>query len=126
MKFILDANLSPRLSADLSTAGFETQHVGELGLLRASDLEIIHFAKRHQAVVITADIDFGNLLTMHRLLKPSIISVRHVERLNIAELLLLITSAIKSSRHLLDRGGIIVVEPGNIRRRTLPLQTGTT
>lgn len=121
MKFILDANLSPRLSVDLNAAGCDTQHVAELGLLRASDMEIIDFAKQCRAVVITADVDFGNLLMRHRLSKPSIITVRQVERLNFAELVELLISAININRSLLRRGGIIVVEPGSIRQRTLPL-----
>lgn len=125
MKFILDANLSPRLSAELNAAGCDTQHVAELGLLRASDIEIIDFAKKHRTVVITADVDFGNLLMKHRLRKPSIITVRRVERLSVAELFELLMSAINTNRSLLRRGGIIVVEPGSIRRRTLPLAENT-
>lgn len=125
MKFILDANLSPRLSAELNAAGCETQHVTELGLLQASDIEIIYFAKKHRAVVITADVDFGNLLMMHRLRKPSIITVRQVERLNVAELFELLMSAINTNRSLLHRGGIIVLEPGRVRQRALPLKDNT-
>ncbi len=121
MKFILDANLSPRLSAELNAAGCDTQHVAELGLLRASDMEIIDFAKQRRAVVVTADVDFGNLLMKHRLRKPSIITLRQVERLNFAELVELLKSAINTNRLLLHRGAIIVVEPGTIRQRTLPL-----
>ena len=103
MKFILDANLSPRLSAELNAAGCNTQHVAELGLLRASDIEIVNFAKKR------------------RLRKPSIITVRQVERLNVAELFELLISAINTNHSLLRRGGIVVVEPGSIRLRTLPL-----
>jgi predicted nuclease of predicted toxin-antitoxin system len=125
VKFILDANLSPRLSIELNAASCDTQHVSELGLLQASDIEIIDFAKKHRAVVITADVDFGTLLMTHRLRKPSIITVRQVDRLNVAELFELLMAAIKTNRSLLHRGGIIVVEPGSIRRRTLPLTDNT-
>lgn len=125
MKFILDANLSPRLSTELNAAGCDTQHVAELGMLRASDIEIIDFAKKHHAVVITADVDFGNLLIKYRLRKPSIIAIRRVDRLNVAELLELLMSAIKTNRSLLRRGGILVVEPGSIRQRALPLTENT-
>ena len=121
MKFILDANLSPRLATELIAAGCSTQYVVELGMLRASDIEIINFAKDRRAVVITADVDFGSLLIKHRLSKPSIITLRQVERLNFAELFELLLSTIDTNRSLLRRGGIIVVEPGSIRQRTLPL-----
>lgn len=125
MKFILDANLSPRLSTELNAAGCNTQHVADFGLLRASDIEIIDFAKKHRAVVITADIDFGKLLMKHRLRKPSIITVRQVDRLNVAGLFELLMSAINTNRSLLRRGGIVVVEPGSIRQRALPLTENT-
>lgn len=125
MKFIVDANLSPRLSTELNAAACDTQHVSDLGLLRASDLEIINFAQQRRAVVITADVDFVELLLLHRYRKPSIITVRRVERLNFSELFELIMSAITANRSLLRRGGIIVAEPGNIRKRKLPLISNT-
>jgi hypothetical protein len=37
MKFLLDANLSPRLASVLGDAGFATTHVVEVGLADASD-----------------------------------------------------------------------------------------
>lgn len=126
MKFIVDANLSPRLSAELNAASCDAQHVSDLGLLRASDLEIINFARQRNAVVITADVDFVELLLLHRYRKPSIITVRRAERLNFAELFELLMSAITTNRSLLRRGGIIVAEPGNIRKRKLPLIRNTT
>jgi predicted nuclease of predicted toxin-antitoxin system len=39
MKLLLDANLSPAITAPLTDAGYETSHVGDVGLLRASDSE---------------------------------------------------------------------------------------
>lgn len=43
MKFLLDANLSPRLAA-VGDAGFETTHVFDSGLAHASDQAIFDFA----------------------------------------------------------------------------------
>jgi len=44
MKFLLDANLSPAVAAALNDAGYESSHVADVGLLRASDDEILEFA----------------------------------------------------------------------------------
>lgn len=125
MKFLLDANLSPQLLSQLNASDCSTQHVSELGLIRASDIEILKFAKRHRAVVITADVDFGELLMKLGLRKPSVITVRRVERLSISELAALLISTITANRKPLSRGMLIVVEPGNIRQRALPLQDQT-
>ncbi|MBK5307872.1 MAG: DUF5615 family PIN-like protein [Frankiaceae bacterium] len=40
MRFLLDANLSPRLGEALTQAGHQVRHVADLGLLGASDAEI--------------------------------------------------------------------------------------
>jgi hypothetical protein len=51
MKLLLDANLSPRLKSTLEEAGFEVAHVGDVGLLHASDPEIFEFAAAERYVV---------------------------------------------------------------------------
>ena len=39
MRFLLDANLSPKLVEVLSAAGYPARHVVEIGLVGAPDLE---------------------------------------------------------------------------------------
>ena len=40
MKLLVDANLSPAVSVALTAAGFEATHVRDVGLVKASDIEI--------------------------------------------------------------------------------------
>ncbi len=63
MKVWLDAQLSPML-ADWINGNYNVScaAVRELGLRDASDIEIFKEAKKYNAVVITKDIDFSNLL----------------------------------------------------------------
>ena len=61
MRFLVDANLSPRLAVSLNQAGYDAVHVADLGMSRATDLEILDVADREDLVVVSADTDFGTL-----------------------------------------------------------------
>ena len=57
MKFLLDAQLPPRLVKAIARAGHEAKHVYDCGLLTAKDRDIWKYAAK--AVVITKDADFA-------------------------------------------------------------------
>lgn len=62
MKLFLDENLPLSLVANLQSLGFEVEHVQTVGLRGASDNTIVTFAKEKKAILITKDLEFGNLL----------------------------------------------------------------
>ncbi|MHB1272879.1 MAG: DUF5615 family PIN-like protein [Rhodanobacter sp.] len=63
MKFWLDAQLPPRLAAWLvQTYGVEASALRDLGLRDASDRRIFDAARLAEAVLISKDIDFVNLV----------------------------------------------------------------
>jgi hypothetical protein len=66
MKFLVDANRSPKVAAGLVGAGFDAIHVADLELLTATEDEILDRAIQDGLVVITADSDFGMLLALRR------------------------------------------------------------
>ncbi len=59
MKFLLDAQLPPRLTRALTRGGHVALHVFECGLLTAADCDIGKYAVKQKAVVITKDADFA-------------------------------------------------------------------
>jgi predicted nuclease of predicted toxin-antitoxin system len=59
MKFLLDAQLPPRLTRALTRGGHVAVHVTECGLLTAKDTDIWKYAAKQKAVVITKDADFA-------------------------------------------------------------------
>ena len=62
MKFLLDQGL-PRTMADrLTQAGFDSIHVGALGMSEAADTAILSHAAQDGRVVVTHDSDFHGLL----------------------------------------------------------------
>ena len=58
MKFLVDMPLSPTLAAWLKEQGHGAVHAADLGLNRASDLDILARAKQEDRTIVTADLDY--------------------------------------------------------------------
>jgi len=59
VKILLDMNLSPAWVPFLTQAGFECVHWSSVGNPRAPDAELMSWARAHDHVVFTHDMDFG-------------------------------------------------------------------
>jgi predicted nuclease of predicted toxin-antitoxin system len=59
VKFLIDAQLPPALARWISAGGHEAEHVGDVGLLDASDIALWAYALRTEAVIVTKDEDFA-------------------------------------------------------------------
>lgn len=58
MKFLVDNQLPAALSRYLQKRGFDSQHVNEVDLGSASDVEICRYAEAQNRIVISKDEDF--------------------------------------------------------------------
>jgi predicted nuclease of predicted toxin-antitoxin system len=76
MKLLVDMNLSPEWVAILERAGWKAVHWSNVGDLRATDSEIMAWAKQNGRVVFTNDLDFGTALALTQAEGPSVIQVR--------------------------------------------------
>jgi len=61
LKFLLDGNLSWETKEFLVKLGYRTDSLVQFGLSRSRDSEIIQFARKHQYIVISLDLDFGEI-----------------------------------------------------------------
>ncbi|HEY8696171.1 MAG TPA: DUF5615 family PIN-like protein [Rhizomicrobium sp.] len=59
MRFLIDAQLPPRLARMLRRAGHDADHVLDLGLLAKPDVQIWSHAARTGAIILTKDSDFA-------------------------------------------------------------------
>jgi predicted nuclease of predicted toxin-antitoxin system len=76
MKFLIDMNVSYVLCDDMAQLGLNAVHWSTVGLATEVDEVIFDYARSHEMVIVTRDIDFTNLLWARRASKPSVILLR--------------------------------------------------
>jgi hypothetical protein len=64
MRFLADAGGSPKTVEFLKRLGHEAVHVRTLGLQRAADPQLVERARADASVVLTFDLDFGEILAL--------------------------------------------------------------
>ena len=121
MKLLLDANLSPRVAHILRDKALDAIHVRDHGLQRATDAQILRFARDQDLVVISEDTDFGELLATTQARRPSLVLVRSGEPLTPDDHAALLTANIPLVFDDLKLGAIVVLERSRMRVRHLPL-----
>jgi predicted nuclease of predicted toxin-antitoxin system len=123
VKIVIDMNLSPLWVEYLAIRSVIAQHWSLLGDPKATDREIMRFARERGEVVFTHDLDFGNILAATHALGPSVIQVRTHDPIPevVGELVL---DAITKHRGLLERGALVTIEPERLRVRVLPIVPG--
>lgn len=120
MRFLADAGVSPRTVEFLKQLGHEAVHVRTLGLQRAGDRQLVEHAEADASVVLTFDLDFGEILALGILDRPSVIIFRLAdERPDSVNRHL---SAVLAERLAdLESGALILVEETRYRLRKLPI-----
>lgn len=120
MRFLADAGISPKTVEFLKQLGHAPEHVRALGLQRAPDTEIVDRARRDSSVILTFDLDFGEILALGAREKPSVIVFRLAdERADAVNARL---SAVLAERlDDLEAGALILVEDTRYRVRKLPI-----
>lgn len=121
MRLLVDMNLSPSWVAMLEEAGWEVQHWSTVGDPRATDATIMAWAKKHEAVVFTHDLDFGSLLALTQAEGPSVFQVRSQD-VSPAAIGRLVVAALRQFEPQLSAGALVVLDESKARARILPLE----
>ena len=117
MRFLVDNNLSPVLAEILRAAGHDVSHVREVGLQAAADQVVLAAAKAEQRVVISADTDFGTLLSRSGAKLPSVLLIRRLVGHRAATILANVPAVADD----LEAGAIVVLTDEWVRIRRLPM-----
>jgi predicted nuclease of predicted toxin-antitoxin system len=120
MRFLVDNALSPVLATLLSRAAL---HVRTIELQRAEDIVTFDKAAAEDRIVVSADTDFGALLAVRNVQKPSVIQFRGPGSRKPDALSRAILSNLSQLADALERGSIITFEPSRVRVRALPINT---
>jgi predicted nuclease of predicted toxin-antitoxin system len=122
MKMLADMNLSPRWLTFLFDAGIEAAHWSMLGMHNAPDSEIMAYARVHDYVVLTHDLDFGAILAVTHGEKPSVVQIR-ADDVSPDVIGKQVIIALQQMLVELVAGALLTIDPSRTRLRLLPLQT---
>jgi predicted nuclease of predicted toxin-antitoxin system len=64
VRFLIDAQLPPALARLLTAHGHQAEHVSDIGRGDAPDRELWHYAVEHDAVLVTKDEDFTDMVLL--------------------------------------------------------------
>ena len=120
MKFLADMGISPRVVEELRRKGHDAVHLAEQGLYRMVDGDILKKARQENRILLTHDLDFGELLAASGGNLPSVIVFRlkDMRAPNVGQHLF---SILNQQSEALNKGAILSVTEQKVRIRTLPI-----
>jgi len=121
LKFLADMGISETTVRALRERGNDAVHLRELGLQRLPDDQILLKARVEARVILTFDLDFGDLLAASSGSTPSVILFRMRNQTPSAVTPRLL-EVVDSCSEALITGALIVVEGERYRVRRLPIQ----
>ena len=120
MQFIADMGISPQTVSFLRDLGYKASHLHEQGLDRLADSEILEKARQEQSILLTHDLDFGDLLAASSAQLPSVIIFRlrsmRPERVN-----LYLRNVLTLHSRVFADGVIVTITEAGARIRRLPI-----
>lgn len=120
MRFLADMGVSQQVVEWLRTRGHDAAHLRDEDLQRLPDSEIFQKARREKRVVLTFDLDFGEILAASGDEIVSVILFR-LRNTRAAFVIQRLDDVLNRSSDELSQGPIAVVEDGRYRVRKLPI-----
>ncbi len=120
MKLLLDMNISPRWVDFLQKYGICAVHWTALGAPDANDSQIMAFAREHDYIVFTHDLDFSAILAASGDTKPSVIQLR-TDDISPEASGAYILVTLQQIQTELKEGALLTIDTKRSRVRILPL-----
>lgn len=120
MKFLGDMGVSQTVINTLRNSGYDAIHLRDEKLQKLPDENIILKAKDEGRIILTFDLDFGELLAFSGDSLPSVIIFR-LEKANPDYVLSKLNPVLLECENVLENGVIITIKDKNYRVRYLPI-----
>jgi predicted nuclease of predicted toxin-antitoxin system len=120
MNLVLDQGLPRSAARMLRALGHRVVHVGDVGMSRALDEEILAYALSHGGTVVTLDADFHALLAQSGAAGPSVIRLR-VQGKSGGEISDIVVRVLRGCGKDLEKGAIATADEVRVRVRRLPM-----
>src|SRR4030067_1520296 len=118
MRFLADMGVSIRVVEWRRNNGHDAKHLREEGLHRMPNGEIFTKAIHENRIIITFDLDFGEIVALSKGEKTSVILFR-LHNTRTSHLLDRLSVVLKDSARALEEGAVVVVEVYIHRVRSL-------
>lgn len=113
-------NIPRELCPCLIKKGHSCRHVGDIGMSRADDPQIVKLAKKDNEVIITHDLDYGDILALSGERNPSVLIFR-VKNTHPSHLMSLLDKYLEKLLESYEKGAITIIEDAGVRIRELPV-----
>jgi predicted nuclease of predicted toxin-antitoxin system len=124
MKFLADMGIFLRTIALLRDLGHDASHLYEQGLGRLSDPDILRKARDEGRVLLTHDLDFGELMAASGANLPSVVVFR-LRDMRPDGVNAHLREVVTEHPEMLEKGVIVSVSERQIRLRSLPIELRT-
>jgi len=119
MRFLADMGVSTRVVEWLRNNGHDAKHLREEGLHRMPNGEIFTKAIHEDRIIITFDLDFGEIVALSKGKRASVILFR-LHNTRTPHLLRRLSVALKDTAKALEEWAVVVVEESRHRVRYFP------
>ena len=120
VSIVLDLNLAIEWPEFFRNNGWNADHWSAIGDIRASDAEILAWAKENGRIVVTSDLDFGALLAMSGANGPSVILIRSRDH-QPSVIGNVLVDVMKRHESALEYGALMVMDTESFRVKILPI-----
>ncbi len=116
-KFVLDEDMPRSTGAALKNRGYGVKDIRDYGLRGADDARIYQFAQDDQAVLVTGDLGFGNIVRFPLETHHGVVIARFPNEMTTREINRQLVEAFRDLTDEDFKGNLIIVEPGRVRIR---------
>jgi predicted nuclease of predicted toxin-antitoxin system len=120
MRFLADMGVSQRVVTWLRASGHDVVHLREQGLQKLPNGEIFEKATRERRVILTFDLDFGEIVALSRGARTSV-AVFRLRDTRTETVIARLGRVLGESSDALEQGAVVIVEDGRHRVRPLPV-----